>query len=214
MDNEQTLTRPRVVTHSSCATNNPTQSQPVVSLRRHLVRPVIHDDSQQLIIHCCFSESKLKKQQPVVFLFVFSSAHWPGCVSTVHWAVQLQFNKPYGCQITLTSKYYKCPELDSCFRDSSKYQPRIIGQSDILSGLESYISHWLLTLHCKPGRVMTCMGGGGTNDHIVTPSLTHGAGDSGNNYPCEIIRHQLSLSSLDENQWAGARLRPQLRFVR
>lgn len=127
--------------------------------------------------------------------------------------VQLQFNKPYGCQITLTSKYYKCPELDSCFRDSSKYQPRIIGQSDILSGLESYISHLLLTLHCKPGRVMTCMGGGGTNDHIVTPSLTHGAGDSGNNYICEIIRHQLSLSSLDENQWAGARLRPQLRFV-
>ena len=174
MDNEQTLTRPRVVTHSSCATNNPTQSQPVVSTRRHLVRPVIHDDSQQLIIHCCFSESKLKKQQPVVFLFVFSSALWTGCVSKVHWAVQLQFNKPYGCQITLTSKYYyKCPELDSCFRDSSKYQPRIIGQSDILSGLESYISHWLLTLHCKPGRVMTCMGGGGglmtTLLHPVSP---------------------------------------------
>ena len=139
--------------------------------------PVIHvytSDIQQFIKHCCLSESisSKKLQQPVVFLFVFSSAcRW---LVSVHWAVQLQFNKPYGCWITLTSKYYKCPELDSCFHDSSKYQPRIIGSVwHFVCSRKLHLLLLTLHCHCKPGRVMTCWVDGGRlpNDHIVTPEL-------------------------------------------
>ena len=130
------------------------------------------NDTQQFIKHCCLSESiSSKKLQPVVFLFVFSSVSWR-CEST-DWE-QLQFNKPYGCWITLTSKYYKCPELDSCFHDSSKYQPRIIGSVwHFVCSRKFHLLLLTLHCHCKPGRVMTCWadGGRGTNDHIVTPSL-------------------------------------------
>ena len=134
MDNEQDTCQAKGCDTFRCETNNSDsksscgQPRDVGQWTPGHYMPVIHvytSDIQQCIKHCCLSESiSSKKLQPVVFLFVFSSAcRW---LVSVHWAVQLQFNKPYGCWITLTSKYYKCPELDSCFHDSSKYQPRII----------------------------------------------------------------------------------------
>ena len=121
MDNEQDTCQAKGCDTFRCETNNSiTQSQAVVNPEmwgnEHLAiichDTCVHKWHPTIYQHCCLSESiSSKKLQPVVFLFVFSSAcRW---LVSVHWAVQLQFNKPYGCWITLTSKYYKCPELDS-----------------------------------------------------------------------------------------------------
>ena len=73
--------------------------------------------SQQFILRVAPVKVSSQKQQVVECVCIFSSSE-ELVVAEVHWVVQLQFNKPYGCQITLTSK---CPELDSCFHDSSEF---------------------------------------------------------------------------------------------